>query len=477
MFTRTFLRERTSQSRAALAAIVLITFCSACVVAQPNLSTWLHAQMPMSCGKLPMTMRFDVLQRPYLFVAQKTEGLTIYDLTDSSNVVRVAHIGASDLGGSATSMEQRGTMLYIAVGDIFIKNQVPGVAAVDVSDPLKPVVMWKKSDSRGVQGAGGIAVDDSNVYLAAMGSGLIIWSLPNEANEVHTLLLPERSFPEVNPDTNKYNVRGVVVREGIAYVAFDAGGLRMIDVSDPQHPFEIGRYSNPSFNGRPRAYNNVALIGNLVFVTVDYCGLEILNVSNPSNIVQVGWWNPWECPNNNWFTSTGHTNEIVVDSACGVALMSTGRSDMYAVDISNPQAPVTVGTYGNTTDTSGTWGITRQGNKIALSYICTLGIPFASTWAGVKVLGYSSNCIALVGEETSKADIYPSPFTNSITIHPQHQTMYIVHVVDMLGNVIITTSAMQGDQTIDLSKQPIGCYNVILLGNRWKRVQKVMKWY
>lgn len=477
MFTRTFLRQRTSQNRIALVVFLLIAFGCSYVVAQPNLATWLHAQIPMPCGKLPMTMRFDVLQRPYLYVAQKTEGLTIYDLTDSSNVVRVAHVTATDLGGSAISIEQRGAMLYIAVGDIFIKNQAPGFAAVDVSNPVNPVVTLKKSDNRGVQGAGGIAVDNSIAYLAAMGSGLIIWSLPGQANDVHTLFLPDRSFPEANPDTSKYNVRGVVLREGIAYVAFDAGGFRMIDVSNAQHPFEIGRYSNPSFNGRPRAYNNIALIGNLVFVTVDYCGMEILDVHDPNNIVQIGWWNPWGCPNNNWFTSTGHTNEIVVDSACGIAFISTGKSDMYAVDISNPQAPITAGTYGTTTDTTGTWGIARHGDKIALSYICTLGIPFASTWAGVKVLGYTTDCTVLVDEQTSMLDIYPSPFTNSITIRPQHQTTYTALVVDMLGNVVVASGMVQGDQTIDLSSQPIGCYNVILLGNRWKRVQKVMKLY
>jgi hypothetical protein len=77
-----------------------------------------------------------------------------------------------------------------------------------------------------------------------------------------------------------------------------AGGLRVIDVSNKRRPREIGRYINQALPGKPQAYNNVILEGSRAYVALDYCGLEILDISDPKNIRQLGWWNPWECGRN-----------------------------------------------------------------------------------------------------------------------------------------------------------------------------------
>lgn len=48
------------------------------------------------------------------------------------------------------------------------------------------------------------------------------------------------------------------------------------DIFDKQNPNEIGCYINDTAQeNTPKAYNNIILDGNYVYVTVDYCGFEV----------------------------------------------------------------------------------------------------------------------------------------------------------------------------------------------------------
>ncbi len=173
-------------------------------------------------------------------------------------------------------------------------------------------------------------------------------------------------------------------------IKHDAGGVRVIDVADPAKPAEPGRYSNPAMNGRPRAYNNIVLNGSLAYAAVDYVGLEILDISKPRDIKLVGWWNPWnpKLEGLRWFNSPGYANEIAYDAKSKTVLMSAGRSDLVAVNVSDPAHPRQVGSIGDVDDTQATWGVSLHGDRDYLSYIRTLGIPFRADWPGVKVFRY-----------------------------------------------------------------------------------------
>ncbi|MBM3994007.1 MAG: hypothetical protein FJ303_07620 [Planctomycetes bacterium] len=224
-----------------------------------------------------------------------------------------------------------------------------------------------------------------------MGNGLVVLEVGNPAAiRPSARLLPELAFPDARPDRGKINARGLALRKNLLFLCYDAGGLRVIDVGNPKKPTEIGRYSNPAMNGKPRAYNNIALNGNLAYVTADYVGLEVLDISNPRAIKLVSWWNPWnpKLDGLRWFTSPGHANEIVYDARSKTVLMSAGRSDLVAVNVSDPAKPRQVGSIGDVDDTKATWGLSMHGDLIYLSYIRTLGIPFRADWPGVKVFRY-----------------------------------------------------------------------------------------
>jgi len=198
------------------------------------------------------------------------------------------------------------------------------------------------------------------------------------------------TYPDPRPDRSKINARGLALRKNLLFLCFDAGGVRVIDVAEPAKPAEVDRYCNPAMNGRPRAYNNIVLDGNLAYVTADYVGLEILDIADPRAIKLLSWWNPWnpKLAGLRWFSSPGHTNEIAYDARSKVVLMSAGRSDLVAVDVSDPARPRQVGGIGQVDDEQATWGLSMHGDVIYLAYIRTLGIPFRANWSGVKAFRY-----------------------------------------------------------------------------------------
>ena len=275
------------------------------------------ADIASTCSTISMTMEHDQQGQPFLYVANKEAGLRVYNISNIQSPALVKEIGTDRLEGlEAMNLSQSGNYLYLALGNFFAGDQSPGLAIIDVAEPANAGVKDVWVFPTPTQGAGIVEVEGDYAYLGAMGHGLVILDVSDKENiEFVASYTPDITFPDPNPDPAKYNARGMAAKDNFVYLCYDAGGIRIIDVSDKQQPVEIGRYSNPALNARPRAYNNALLHENLLYVTFDYCGLEILDVSNPENIAPISWWNPWNCQSNplNWFSSPGHANELALD--------------------------------------------------------------------------------------------------------------------------------------------------------------------
>jgi hypothetical protein len=353
--------------------------------------TTLH-EIASSCSELFMTAKQDGLGRNYLYVAAKEGGLKIYDIGATPLLKKT--IPVSQLGSlEVMNLSQSGNYIYLALGNHFgAAQQNPGMAIIDVSDPVNATVksMWK--DVTKTSGAGIVETEANYAFLGAMKSGLIIFDITDKSLPVlKSVFVPSITYPDANPDPAKFNARGMAVRNDLVYLCYDAGGLRILNVTDKLNPVETGRYANPEMNGKPRAYNNIVLDGSVAYIAVDYCGMETLDISNPSSMRLLSWWNPWNCQTNplNWFSSNGHANEIALDRINKLVFMSTGKSDMQVVNVANPANPVHKYEYGGIDNNIGTWGISVSNNKIFLSYICNvLPWPFPSNWTGIKMLKY-----------------------------------------------------------------------------------------
>lgn len=405
--------------------LILVVVLSACqrAFAQQcsNLQPNLLSEITMDCASIPLSMMHDTRGLPFLFVANKDAGLRIMHLENPDNPVQIAEIPVADLGNlHVMNLCQNNNLLLLALGNHFTSPQQAGIAAIDITNPASPQLMDYLLIENSESGAGIVSTEGEYAYLGAMKSGLVIIDLSdlNNLQEV-SRIVPNINYPVINPSNEDlYNARGMVLENDIVYLCFDAGGMRVINCTDKLNPVETGRYANPAlfvpFN-LPRAYNNVVKSGNLLYVAVDYCGVEVLDVSDTSAITLAGWWNPYNCPGNNWFTSPVHANEIRYLNDCEALLISTGKSDMYVLDVSNATQPDSCGIFGGIENNIGTWGVNYYGNEIYLSYICTLGIPFASNWSGIKLLT-TQNCdpTTLKHDDKLSASLFPNPATSEV---------------------------------------------------------------
>lgn len=382
-------------------AAILITALSACKKntsddnsggTNPTAFSVTHQfDMASNCSEIYMTAKADKLGRNYLYVAAKEGGLKIYEISSTPVLIRTIPV-TSFYSLHVMNLSQNGNYVYLALGNhLGINIQNPGLAIIDVSNPAAAFVTYAWQSSNAGNGAGSIETEGNYAYLCAMKKGLMIFDITNKTAPVYkSTFMPSIYYPDANPDPAKYNARGLIVKNDIVYLCYDAGGLRIINATDKLNPRQTGKYANPDMNGKPRAYNNIVVDGNIIYAAVDYCGLEVLNITDTANIRLTAWWNPWNCETNpfNWFSSNGHTNEIAFDASKKLIFLSSGKSDLQVVDVNNPSAPAFKYEYGGINNGIGTWGVSISMNKIFLSYICS-AIPFPSNWTGVKILSYN----------------------------------------------------------------------------------------
>lgn len=341
---------------------------------------------------LPQAILRDRAGHECLYVALKNGGLAILDISrPRAAPTTIATVETANLSGlDVMHLTQQGDLLYLALGDFFNARGAPaGLAVVRVTDPHNPKVLsvWKSSEN--LNGAAAVIVRDKYAYLGAMSHGIFVFDVSNPENVRKAAeILPDVEFPRKPLGKTQHpNARGFALQAEYLYVAFDAGGLRVINVADPLQPREVGRYVNGGMKQKQQAYNNLVIDGTTAYVAIDYAGLEVLDVRNPGNIKPIAWWNPWaaETPNNLWFNSPGHTNQIEFDAKRRQVYLSAGDSELLVVDVSDRARPRLAARYGEPKDKLGAWGLTVADDHVYLAYI-TAVIPFHGTWSGIKAI-------------------------------------------------------------------------------------------
>lgn len=448
-----------------------------------TLSITHQADIASTCPFITITMMHDELNRPYLYVANTTGGLTIYNISAIATPSLVATVPTSLFDTlNVMNVSQSGNYLYLALGNSFTNPQKGGMAIVDVTNPATPSVTDYYVVPSSASGGGIVKVEGNYAYLGAMKSGLVILDVTNKSNiQFVSQFIPDINYPPIsNPNPNYYNARGMEVKNSIVYLCYDGGGIRIINCTNKSTPVQTGRWCNPVMYtpfDHPKAYNNLVLDDTLLYVAVDYCGLEVLNISDTGNIKLHGWWNPYNCPNNNWFSSPSHANEIQYEKNCKRIFLSTGKSDMMVIDVANPAQPDSCNFYGGVSNNIGTWGVGLYQNEIYLSYICTFGIPFASNWTGVKILTYNSCAVGIEELSAEGITIFPIPASDKITIDFRHlSTPFKLTLVNTLGQLFYPSFKQSENKAeIDVSGLNSGCYFIKVNSDGKEFTQKFVK--
>ncbi len=358
---------------------------------------------------------------------------------------------------------------------------------MNVSDPANPSVLDVWDTGVIVQGSGGVTVEGDYAYLCAMKQGMIILNISNP-NSIQFIseIEPDKNFPLPNPDAvHEPRARGVAIRNNVAFLCYDAGGLRVINIADKAHPVETGRYINPTLfvpEEKQQAFNNILLDGNKAYVAVDYCGMEVLDISDTASISSLGWWNPWQCQSisNLWLGSPGHTNHLAFDAAKQLVFLASGQSELSVVDVSNPASPVLAGGYGSLDNGIGTWGMALDGDRVYLVYI-TAFIPFGSNWAGVKILEWADNTNTVEADVFLSKKVIPNPFSENFRFEFELKmpTELKAELLDVQGRKVTEwplKSYIEGKNTLSWQGHiPAGIYFLRCHSTESVAVQKLLK--
>lgn len=343
-------------------------------------------------GCTPQALIVAERSPPLFYLAAKAGGLLVLEGGERDHPPReIARVPIDRFGKlDVMHLTQRGTRLFLALGSFFAAGgSQAGLAVVSLQDPRRPQVLGLWTSPTTLKGSAMVVADERFAYLGAMTEGVMIFDIsrPEQIKPV-TTYQPDPHFPRANPSRIQHpNARGLALNGERLFVADDAGGLRVLDVSHREKPQEIGRYLNAKMKTKQQAYNNIVLVGNFAYVAVDYAGLEILDVTNPRDIKQLGWWNPWkaETLGNLWFNSPGHTNQLAFDPVGRRVYLSAGDSELQVVNVADPRRPQLVSHFGKPKNGRGAWGLTLAGQRVYLLDVQTL-VPFRGTWSGLVAI-------------------------------------------------------------------------------------------
>ncbi|MBD3163476.1 MAG: hypothetical protein GF328_15340 [Candidatus Latescibacteria bacterium] len=219
---------------------------------------------PVELGTFDTFSRTSVVIRrgAHLFSVDHEDGMLVFDVTDLAHPALAARY---DPPGLMYDLVLDGDRAYATAYE-------HGLRVVDISDPLDPVEIGVAA----VPNANLLDVSGSYAYVTdAIANGpcwLRIYDVtdPGSMTEVGSLLMPEL-------------VHEVEVVGPYAYVAAGDSGLRIIDVSDPEDPFEAAVYSAPDLN-------DVQVVGTYAYLaSADWDGgFLVLDVEDPLNPTLIG---------------------------------------------------------------------------------------------------------------------------------------------------------------------------------------------
>jgi len=161
----------------------------------------------------------------------------------------------------------------------------------------------------------GVTVSGEHAFIADLGSGLRVIDISDPASPV------EVGFYDTAGDAWDVAVAGEY-----AYVAGYAAGLQVIDISDPTAPTQVGTYNTSG------ASCGVAVWGDYAYVADYSAGLQIISISNPLAPTLVGTYNtPGYC----YGVAVWGDYAFVADDTYG----------LQVINVSNPASPTLAGTY------------------------------------------------------------------------------------------------------------------------------------
>jgi hypothetical protein len=272
----------------------------------------------------------------HVYVADPRNGLYIFkpqpvDIPRPSlNVDLIGHFG-----GAANPILVQDDYAYVGFG--------PEMAILDVSNPTAPhrigYLVLPGQDENEVNA---ITVVGSYAYVAD-DNGL--WVVDVSEPTTPFVIGYTSCQCGVNTDVSvvgQHAYLTVYERGGRGSSGYGRGYFKVIDVSDPAHPFETSTFATSSGSGIFRGARAVQVIDNYAYVAdSEIHGLRVFDISNPAGPIEVG-------------HSGGRGEDFVLRD--GYAYVTNGREGGFRViDVSDPTTLNSLGFYETFYETSQRW--------------------------------------------------------------------------------------------------------------------------
>ena len=241
---------------------VLLFSCLFSISTITPLQVFCEISSPSNSLNSDIKWSYDVVaQGNYVYLAGYYNGLLIYDISSPSEPILVGQFNDDD--GLAQSVHVDGSFVYVADHERF--------EIIDVSNPSEPFEIYEIAFTYSGS-AMDVAVEGPFAYVAAQAAGLLIVNVSDPYNPVQYGRYDDGSLPE-----------NIVVVGSYAYINDNESGLKILDVSNPVNPIFISElYDGGQSN------ELVALCNSYVFVADGWQGIEIIDVSDPANPVEIG---------------------------------------------------------------------------------------------------------------------------------------------------------------------------------------------
>ncbi|MDI6780863.1 MAG: cohesin domain-containing protein, partial [bacterium] len=271
---------------------------------------------------------------------KKPVGMDLSDMADWQNItINPGEVGIDPtLGRFKFSAGKAGTVTvigkYTGSGEsycgvytngkyAYLGEGSNGMYVLDISNPQAP----KKVGRYELGGIiNGLAGDDRYIYLINYRSDL-------GATSIRIVDVSNPGTPTTagnfGVSSRVYDIYSVGNYVFVAHIS----GLRVVDISNPKKPFDRGTYEKTSRN----TVYGVYVRGDYAYLAHTSTGLKILDVSDPSNLKEVG-----QCRLTSYRVGS---QPYAVYVSGNYAYLSYGAGGLQIIDVSDPKAPVLAGKY------------------------------------------------------------------------------------------------------------------------------------
>jgi len=317
---------------------------------------------PVLRDSYPCNANGIIVKDEYGYIADQT-GLKIIDVTNPDDLLLV---GSLAIPGACYDVAVIGDFAYVA--NNWYGGTEGGVYAVNISDPVTPVQTdFYNSYFNAVAGVSnyitctnseGFSIFDVSTpgqlaYLLQNGMPGFLMDVAIKdgyaytgSNGIRVSDISDHSHPQqvafLESDAKMIDILGdlaACIPESMG----TGNRLNLLDVSDPENPYEIGYYDNLKLT------QEAIIHGDYVYVAGWWDGVTILNIADPSSpsfVTKVHNWTSGAIPGEEFCYASDISVQgnylYIIDYKPFEAEDTKG---LYIFDISNPESPVLVSRY------------------------------------------------------------------------------------------------------------------------------------